>query len=363
MNNYVDRSLTFWETYNNLAYLYCSKKAYLVYFRNALAISNGGILTFTKIKITVNYSEELRDKYLNVLNNIYTEKNLDQPISFYLQDGKLETIVTYEATSNKDVRDFVIHTKNLELIQEFIKILKENVWSPPYKLSKITGFNDRNYPVETDVEFDVKVSNIGLDSFYPFLEDGVESFIDGFMNSKQNLILLLGLPGTGKSSFIRHFLKNPNMVNLITSSHVLDSPFLPKTFRDNNKEVDEDGNKVNHVTIYEDADTFILPREGGNKQLSALLNHIEGIVPSNEKFIITANITNTDKIDQALLRPGRCYKVLFFDKLTPEQTKYARKSIGKEAIDNLKDRLTLTEALNYESIEELAIHKKAHIGF
>lgn len=363
MNNYVNRPLTFWETYNDIKQYSCHIQGSTLDFRNTLAASNGGIISYTNVKVVALFNNELLNKYLSVLDAIYNEKLKNSLVSYYLYNGNLDTIVTYYKNVKQNVVEFSIFTKDLELIEPFIKILKENAWKPFYKLTKITGFNNDKRPTREDVDFNSATANIGLDCFYPFIEKGVDSFINDFMNSKQNILVLLGLPGTGKSSFIRHFLKEPNKVNLITNSHVLEDPSLPKTFRDDGTATNMEGNKINQVTIYEDADTFILPRDNGNKQLSALLNHVEGIVPTSEKFIITANITNTDKIDAALLRPGRCYKVLFFDKLTPEQANIARVAIGKTFVENLRDRLTLSEALNYEFIEELVVHKKAHIGF
>lgn len=363
MNNYVDRPLTFWETYNDIKQYSCHIQGTVLDFRNTLAASNGGILSYTNVKVIAAFNNDLLNKYLGVLDAIYSEKLKTWLVSYYLRDGNLDTIVTYYKNIKENVVEFSIFTKDLDLIEPFITILKENAWKPLYKLTKITGFTNEKRPTRVDIEFDSTVANIGLDSFYPFISGGVDNFINDFMKSKQNILVLLGLPGTGKSSFIRHFLKEPNKVNLITNSHVLEDPSLPRTFRDDSTATNVDGDKINQVTIYEDADTFILPRDSGNKQLSALLNHVEGIVPTSEKFIISANITNTDRIDSALLRPGRCYKVLFFEKLTPAQANTARESISKISIENLKDRLTLGEALNYEFIEELDVHKKTHIGF
>ena len=92
-----------------------------------------------------------------------------------------------------------------------------------------------------------------------------------------------------------------------------------------------------------------------------MLNQLDGIVGSKEKFIISTNLESISKIDKALLRPGRCHKVMQFRLLEGDEINIARSAVGKPPIDELKP-LTLSEALHYHEIE-IDDRKTAKFGF
>jgi ATP-dependent 26S proteasome regulatory subunit len=74
----------------------------------------------------------------------------------------------------------------------------------------------------------------------------------------------------------------------------------------------------NTLVIFEDVDTLLAPREGqdGNELMSMLLNELQGIASKKIKLVITTNLSTRNKIDQALIRPGRCYKAVETRELT-----------------------------------------------
>lgn len=129
----------------------------------------------------------------------------------------------------------------------------------------------------------------------------------------------------------------------------------------------EKGIPKKSVIGIEDADTFVSTRDNQNYQMSALLNYIEGVIPTNNKLIISTNLETTNRVDPALLRVGRNFRVLEFRNLTHQEANKARKSTGMKAIKFLPEHktLSLALALNYENVnaKHFKNHKRQGVGF
>jgi hypothetical protein len=60
--------------------------------------------------------------------------------------------------------------------------------------------------------------------------------------------------------------------------------------------------------VIEDADHLLQPRTDGNHNLHRFLMVADGVVRAqNRKITFTTNLPNIGSIDDALLRPGRCF--------------------------------------------------------
>jgi len=192
------------------------------------------------------------------------------------------------------------------------------------------------------------------DEYYPFLEQGYEQYIKNYMESKSNILILYGPPGTGKTSFIRRFLFDYKMKAMV--------------FYDENM-TNTDGVLVNFLTredndilVLEDADTLLGKRSEGNKVMSKLLNASDGLVNiMNKKIIITTNLSNVKDIDEAMLRPGRCFGAVEFRALTSDEAMVACKKAGTD-FSNLpeKKNYTLAEVFTGQAQEYT---KKVKVGF
>lgn len=172
------------------------------------------------------------------------------------------------------------------------------------------------------------------------------------------LILLHGIPGTGKSSILRSLIddnKDRTFLYLDSSifRYIEDSSFIE--FLINNK---------NAIFILEDCELLLESREEKpNGLISTLLNLSDGILGDgfNIKFICTFNAEDT-KIDEALLRKGRLKCKYEFKKLTKDKVKAI---FEKQGIDTSKAKeMTLAEIYNF--LEENGVEEKkeqARIGF
>ncbi len=136
--------------------------------------------------------------------------------------------------------------------------------------------------------------------------------MDRFKAGSKGLVLFHGLPGTGKTYYIRHLLRQmaaskkrviympPNMVD-----HLTDPSFM--TFLiDTIKRWSREGRFC--VLLIEDAEPLLAKRQEGVRiqGVTNLLNMTDGLLNDmlNLQIICTFNV-DLRKLDSALLRPGR----------------------------------------------------------
>jgi hypothetical protein len=155
-----------------------------------------------------------------------------------------------------------------------------------------------------------------LPEYYPWLEEDPTDYINRFMKSDCGLLILRGEPGTGKTSFIRNLLWKCSSKSMITyEEELFKSDDLFVEFLTGN----------NNIMIMEDADALLESRvRTGNTSMTKFLNVSDGIINfPNKKLIISANTVDNEKIDEALLRPGRCFDAPIFRRLTFKEVQVA----------------------------------------
>lgn len=162
------------------------------------------------------------------------------------------------------------------------------------------------------------------------------------------LVLLDGPPGTGKTHLIRGLINNvaaPFVLAAGSTIANLENPgFVPFVLR-------ECRDRGGLVLILEDADSVVIKRDlmQDVSTLSLLLNATSGILGDlmNLRVIATVNTWSEDRVDPAVLRPGRLFSRIHVGELAEEHAREVvlRVSKGNElAARRVTGELTLAQA-------------------
>lgn len=202
-----------------------------------------------------------------------------------------------KVTLTGDIEQVAFWTKELESKFPNNPCFIDWVYDPQY-LESVT------MPLSTD--------NMPMEEMYPFLDgESLGDYYNRFNHSNANILVLIGPPGTGKTTFIRGLLAYSRKSATLAYHHKIieqDSFFV------------EWYNSDNDYMILEDSDSLLLPRKDGNDLMARFLNLGDGLMSiKNKKIIFSTNLPNVTDIDEALTRPGRCFDILEFGKLNEQQ--------------------------------------------
>jgi hypothetical protein len=170
----------------------------------------------------------------------------------------------------------------------------------------------------TNVTFEELADPAPIAEAYPSIEEGVASFIERYLEARDTILVLQGPPGTGKTRLVRAILA-------AMSRRKRDSATVMYTA--DRRAIDNDEIYVEFLTgahdalVIEDADHLLGSRANGNRDLHRFLTVADGVVQAlGRKIIFTTNLHNIGDIDEALIRPGRCFAVARTRGLTREES-------------------------------------------
>ncbi len=197
---------------------------------------------------------------------------------------------------------------------------------------------------------EIKRTKLDIGLFYAdeFLE--VDQIIQNRLKRKNDkgIVLLHGLPGTGKTSYLRYLVGKIRKRVLFLSPNVAGNLMDPDF-------IDLLIDNPNTVVIIEDAENIIMDRNiSANSSVSNLLNISDGLLADflNVQLICTFNSSLT-MVDQALMRKGRLIARYEFSKLSIEKARRLSRHLGFDKY--ISRPMTLAEISN---LEERPFEKK-----
>jgi hypothetical protein len=248
----------------------------------------------------------------------YSDKDLDYITFLYNSEDNYKETPIYKLIQSNIVKQ--VYTKKLDFISNDGSGL---------------GFTTFDYPD--------KPNNVELNYNDDFYEIN-DNIIKDLSQKKSGLHLLHGIPGTGKTSYIKHLINTIDKRFIYCPSFMVTSLSSPE-FITLMLEYGTDS-----VLIIEDAENALVSRDDErNSAVTNILNLGDGLIGdvANIQIIATFN-TDLSNLDEALLRKGRTLNKYEFNKLKVDKLKVLSKFLNLDL--DITEPLTLAEFYNSSSL-------------
>jgi chaperone BCS1 len=159
------------------------------------------------------------------------------------------------------------------------------------------------------------------------ITDHIDKFISlrdrylKFGRAYNTSLLLTGVPGSGKSSLVKGLALKYNrpVYALNFTKGMTDEKLIDLMMELKN----------DTILLMEDIDSFMVDRQPVNIDISfsALINVMDGVIRKSSGVITIITANNPERLDRALIRPGRVDKIIHFD--------YPKKPEIKQAFDDM----------------------------
>lgn len=194
-----------------------------------------------------------------------------------------------------------------------------------------------------------------IDTAYPALEEGVAPFIARYLAAPETVLVLQGPPGTGKTRLIRAVLSE------ISRRAGGEAEVL---YTGDKKALENEEIFVKFITgthdafVVEDADHLLTPRAEGNQHLHRFLAIADGVVRAqSRKIIFSTNLPNLGDLDDALIRPGRCFARVHVRELTLAEAERVVSAIVQNDAERQAVLNKAIQALEQRSVSLATIFK------
>jgi hypothetical protein len=327
------------------------KVLYLYYFNRLPNLNYIGQIDGEKL------FNAIKEKYADQIKNIhryrwYKKKNKEYQFgrTMVVFDGNCLIEI---ATGYCDILHDGQCPELVTAITELAAQYKERQRRQPLEINLIAQSSDglELKPME------IKRTKLDLDLFYEDDFKETDEIIRQRLNKKNDkgIVLLHGLPGTGKTTYLRHLIGKIKKRVLFLSPTIagnLMNPEFVELLIDN----------PNTVVIIEDAENIIMDRKyNSGSAVSNLLNISDGLLADflNVQLICTFNNSLT-LVDSALMRKGRLIAKYEFGKLSAAKAQRLSNHLGLDSI--IDQPMTIAEIANPHEKEQ-PVSRIEVIGF
>jgi DNA replication protein DnaC len=317
-------------------------------------------------------------------NNFY-KKYIGEDILIYVRGNSVDLYGSFYTKNEKDNNDiFKIYNKH--------SIKTSDVQMFMHSFSLISGILDESVKTISAEELDYI-----NEMYYPYID--VNIMFDQFFTGSENILLLVGEPGLGKSKMstmaLKHAMHNTDKLpyDKQKDNPTLENQFISVAYVKSIDVLANDGfwrtleRKAPDFCIIDDLDYMLTKRNAEvqsiddatkNSFLNQFLSFTDGVEKHMTKFIITTN-QKYDEIDSALLRKGRLFDILELRHLNNNEArdiwlnnnlkeedfsevfttdKVLPAELGSEISKRLNNRIT-TATMSYLKEENISKVKKA----
>lgn len=243
----------------------------------------------------------------------------------------------------EDTYCHVLHAYGMDgFVNEVINLIqpfKERQRRRPHEINLIV--RSGNYLELKSME--IKKTKLDIDLFYEDDLKALDEVIRKRLNNKEDkgIVLLHGLPGTGKTTYLRYLAGKIKKKIMFLPPNIAGSLVDPEF-------VELLVNNPESVLIIEDAENIIMDRRtNSNSAVSNLLNISDGLLADflNAQLICTFNSALT-MVDNALLRKGRLIAKYEFGKLNVAKGQRLSDHLGFKSI--ITRPMTVAEIANQD---------------
>lgn len=266
----------------------------------------------------------------------------------------------YNWQKEKVVQEVIIYLLEnkllIEIGYEYVEILysrkSENEANDLYAIFTLMKAPDKEEESEINIitqnshgldlkQLDIKESVLDIDLYYNDDFKAVDAVIRERLDKENDkgIILLHGLPGTGKTTYLRHLIGEVKKKILFVSPAVAGNLMNPEF-------IDLLIDNPNSILVIEDAENIIMDRKySPNSSVSNLLNISDGLMSDclNVQIICTFN-SALNMVDSALLRKGRLIAKYEFGKLGVTKAQRLSDHLKKDKV--ITEPMTLAEISN-----------------
>jgi len=272
-----------------------------------------------------------KEKYSESIKHVHQYHWFEQKKKKYQFDKTLVAMQHNFLVEFDDAYCYILHdgkqSQLLEEVTQLAKQFKARQRRLPLEINMIVR-NGQGLDLKS---MEIKRTKLDLDLYYEDNFKPVEETIRTRLNKKKDkgIVLLHGLPGTGKTTYLRYLIgkikKRVLFLSPDVAGNLMDPTFLE--FLIDNPDT---------VLISEDAENIIMDRRNSNdSSVSNLLNISDGLMADflNVQIICTFNSSLT-MVDSALMRKGRLIAKYEFGKLSANKAQRLSNHLGFTTIIN-----------------------------